>query len=229
MLITEKLLSLEEAANRLNVCKLTMRTWDNEGKLPAVKTKGGHRRYRESEILRFQGLEVPEEKENPDAVCVYARVSSHEQKQKGDLDRQKVRLLEACGKKKYIAEYVLTDVGSGISATRPKLKTLFGLVKDQKIKKVVVEHRDRLTRFAFGVYEAFFNSYGVEIEFLDDGTEKTYEQELVDDMIMLMSSFSSRIYGKRSAENKKARKLAKLTELAEQLKMPSAVEESVVQ
>jgi len=57
MLITEKLLSLEEAANRLNVCKLTLRTWDNEKKLPAVKTKGGHRRYRESDILKFQGHE----------------------------------------------------------------------------------------------------------------------------------------------------------------------------
>jgi putative resolvase len=216
MLITEKLLSLEEAASRLNVCKLTLRTWDNEKKLPAVKTKGGHRRYRESDILKFQGHDVPKKKDNPDVVCIYARVSSHEQKQKGDLDRQKARLLESCMAKKYQADFILCDVGSGMSSSRPKLKTLFGLVRERKINKVVLEHKDRLTRWHFGIFKEFFNSFGVEIEWVDEGVEKTYEQELVDDMITLMSSFSSRIYGKRSAENRKARKLAKMTEMMKQ-------------
>lgn len=212
MSITEKLLSLEEAANRLNVCKLTLRNWDNEGKLPAVKTKGGHRRYRESDILKFQGHDIPEQKV-VDAVAIYARVSSHEQRQKGDLDRQKGRLLEYCMGKKYQADFILTDVGSGMSCSRPKLKTLFKLVREGKIKKVVVEHKDRLTRWSFGVYKEFFDAFGVEIEWMDEGVEKSYEQELVDDMITLMSSFSSRIYGKRSAENRKQRKLQKMMEM----------------
>lgn len=71
------------------------------------------------------------------------------------------------------------------------------------ITKVVVEHKDRLTRFNFGVYERFFNSHGVVIECTEDKREKSYEQELVDDMISLMSSFSANFQktGKWSAEN----------------------------
>ena len=75
-------------------------------------------------------------------------------------------------------------------------------------------HKDRLTRFNFGVYEVFFLSHGVTVEWVEDNKSKTYEQELVDDMISLMSSFSSKIYGKRSAENRKKRKLDKLAAVA---------------
>lgn len=60
------------------------------------------------------------------------------------------------------------------------------------------------------MYERFFASHGVAIEWMDSGKSKTYEEELVDDMISLMSSFSSKIYGKRSAENRQRRKLEKL-------------------
>ena len=206
----ENLLTLEEAAKKLNVCKLTLRNWDNDGKLVSVRTKGGHRRYRESDIAKFQGVEVDKAAVNKDVVAVYARVSSHEQKTKGDLDRQKGRILETCLNLKYNAEYILCDVGSGMSSNRPRLKTLFNLVRERKINKVVVEHKDRLTRFHFGVFEEFFRSFDVVIEAIDDGKERTYEEELVNDMITLMSSFSSKIYGKRSAENRKQRKLAKL-------------------
>src|ERR1035437_9592541 len=112
----ENLLTLSQAAQKLNVCKLTLRNWDNEGKLVSVRTKGGHRRYRESDIAKFQGVEMDKAVVNKDVVAIYARVSSHEQKTKGDLDRQKGRILEACVNLKYNAEYILCDVGSGMSS-----------------------------------------------------------------------------------------------------------------
>jgi predicted site-specific integrase-resolvase len=104
-----------------------------------------------------------------------------------------------------------------MSSNRPRLKQLFKLVEDHAITKVIVEHKDRLTRFNFGVYERFFLSHGVTIEWVDSNKSKTYEEELVDDMISLMSSFSSKIYGKRSAENRKKRKLEKLTKMGAEL------------
>ena len=74
--------------------------------------------------------------------------------------------------------------------------------------------KDRLARFMVGFLHEFFNSHDVEIEWMSEILGKSYEQELVEDILSLMSSFSNKIYGKRSAENKKARKIAKQLEAA---------------
>lgn len=206
----DKLVNVSQAADMLGVSTKIMRLWDNEGKVEAVRTAGGHRRYRVSELEKLQGIKHEAEVKPKEAIAIYARVSSHEQKEKGDLARQKSRLVDYCLQKKYHVAYSLEDVGSGMSSNRSRLKRLFDLVEAHEITKVVVEHKDRLTRFNFGVYERYFKSHGVVVEYAEDKTNKTYEQELVDDMISLMSSFSSKIYGKRSAENRKKRKLEKL-------------------
>ncbi len=81
---------------------------------------------------------------------------------------------------------------------------------------MVVEHKDRLARFMVGFLHEFFVSHEVEIEWMSEILGKSYEQELVEDILSLMSSFSNKIYGKRSAENRKARKLQKLAEKVKQ-------------
>lgn len=206
----DKLVSISQASEMLGVSQKILRIWDKAGKVEPVRTAGGHRRYRLKDIEALQGIAHDEAAPKEDRVALYARVSSHEQKQKGDLDRQKTRITEYAVKKGYKIAHILEDVGSGMSSNRARLKRLFDLVTGHEITKVVVEHKDRLTRFNFGVYEQFFASHGVSIEWAEDAQSKTYEQELVDDMISLMSSFSSKIYGKRSAENRKKRKLEKL-------------------
>lgn len=74
-----------------------------------------------------------------------------------------------------------------------------------EIKKVIVEFKDRLTRFAFNYLSNFFASYGVEIELIEEILGKSYEQELVADMLILMASFSAKLYGKRSADRRKTK------------------------
>jgi len=202
----EKLITISEAARQLGVSMDALRKWDREGKMPAVRTAGGHRRYRQSDILNMQGLYS--EESNHNKVCVYCRVSSQDQKQKGDLDRQKSRILEYCAKKDYRVEGILVDVCSGMKGKRPKLKQLFRMVSGRRIDKVVIEYKDRLTRFMFEVFEEFFNSHGVEIECVAEVFPQSFENELVSDMLSLLSSFSSRIYGKRSADNRRKRKEA---------------------
>ena len=178
----------------------TLRFWDETGRFNALRTKGGHRRYRESAIETLQGL-VRDTRS--DTVVIYCRVSSHEQKQKGDLERQKLRVLEFCAKNKYRVECVFEEVASGLSESRPTLQRLFTLVTQRKISRVVVEYKDRLTRFLFGVFSSFFESYGVTIEWCEDVLPKSYEAEFVEDMLALLASFSAKIYGKRSAERRK--------------------------
>jgi len=206
----DRLLTVAEATKMLGVHDDTVRRWGDEGTLLMVRTPGGHRRYPLSGVRAFLGDKPPESvKDNTIRVAVYCRVSSHEQKQKGDLERQVGRVSAHCIGKKYHVLEVLEVVGSGMSDNRPRLRKLFGLVDGRKIDRVVVEHKDRLSRFGFGLLEAYFQSHGVTIEWTNEVLGKKYEDELVEDILSLMASFSARIYGKRSAENR--RKKAAIT------------------
>lgn len=204
----EQLITIKKAAEMLGVSQWTLRRY-TQGYLPSVATGGGHRRYRLSDIVKLQGSLLEPVIENPNCVAVYCRVSSSEQKTKGDLDRQKLRLIDHCVSKKYKTDYIFEEVGSGMSDTRKKLHKLFELVIGRKINKVIVEHKDRLARFNFRIYETFFNSYGVQIEYVEETLPKSFEDELVEDMLSLLSSFSAKIYGKRASENKKKNRAAK--------------------
>ena len=201
----KQLLNMKEAMNYLNVSKVTLQRWDNSGKLKAVRTAGGHRRFKLCDLEKLAGTET-EEIDNRDVIAAtYARCSTSDQKQHGDIDRQSQRLSEYCAKKRYKVEHIIKDMGSGINDKRKGFVKLCKLVTEQKINKVVIEHKDRLTRFQYNLIEFFFHSYGVDIE-LTDKKEYTEQEELVNDMMMLIASFSGRLYSARARENNKKRK-----------------------
>lgn len=192
----------------LGVDITTLRYWDKTDKLKPQRTMGGHRRYLLSDIKKLQGIDPPSDNsERPNQVAIYARVSSHEQKQKGDLERQKGRLLEYCVKKRYEVRHIFEEVGSGMSDTRAKLNRLCDVSEKREISKVIVEHKDRLTRFNYKLYERYFKSLGVEVVIVEETLPKSYEAELVEDIMSLVASSSSKVYGKRSAENRKKKGL----------------------
>lgn len=93
---------------------------------------------------------------------------------------------------------VLKEVGSGLNDKRKKLLELIALVVNNRVNRVFVTYRDRLTRFGFNYLETVFNAYGVEIVTVKQDSEKrSVEQELVDDMMALIVSFSGKLYGLR--------------------------------
>lgn len=201
----DRLLTLDETKNLLGVSKSTLQRWDREGRLIAQRTEGGHRRYRQSEIERLIGESSGEKPGSKDVVAAtYARCSTQDQKQHGDIDRQSARLSEYCAKKKYRVEYIIKDVGSGLNDRRKGFVQLCNLVVSGKINRVVIEHKDRLTRFQFNLIEFFFKSYGVEIE-VTDRKECTEQEEFVNDMMMLIASFSGKLYSMRARENRRNR------------------------
>jgi excisionase family DNA binding protein len=198
----DKLLTPEQVCDALKVSIQTLRLWDKSGKLLAIRTPGNHRRYKESDIDKFIRSEKPENK-GEESVLLYSRVSSGEQKTKGDLDRQNSRLTEYCAKKNYKVSYIFMEVGSGMNDSRAKLQQAMKLAVESKITKIVVEHKDRLIRFNFNILKIFFESHGVEVEYVEETLPQTYEAELIEDMLSLMASFSAKIYSKRSAEKRK--------------------------
>lgn len=197
-----KMVSIKKASEILGVSKSTLRRWDEEGKLKPHRTgTRGHRRYDTDELNGYMGI-AKQEIANDLGVAVYCRVSSADQKSHGDLERQKLRLLEYCASQHYRVDYVMDEVGSGMNDKRKKLRKLMKLAREHKINKLVIERYDRLTRFNYELLVEYFESHGVKIEFLDNVLGTSFESDLVKDILSIIMVFSAKLYGKRSKENK---------------------------
>jgi putative resolvase len=189
----EKLYTLKEAKRLLGVTTRTIQRWDKAGKIRVVRTIGGRRRIPESEIKRILGLK--EER----VVVGYARVSSTTQKD--DLERQKQLIHSYAKDKGYGNIQILSDVGSGINENRKSFLKLLDMVTSKKVSKVIIAYEDRLTRFGFETLRKFFQVFGTEIEVINN-EEKTPNEELVEDLITIVSHFAGKLYGLRSHKYK---------------------------
>lgn len=197
-------LTIKEASEMLGISTETLRNWERDNKITPTYTTGGHRRFPRIEIEKLAGTyQEPTIPVQQNRTAIYCRVSSHEQKQKGDLERQVGRMTTEALKRNYSIVSVLDEVGSGMNDNRKKLQKLFELVESKQIDIVFIEHKDRLSRFCFNYLVSYFQSYGVKIEMVEDVIGKGYEQELVEDILSLMASFSAKIYGRRSSQNRK--------------------------
>nr|WP_246112331.1 IS607 family transposase [Thermococcus aciditolerans] len=173
---------------------MTVLRWIKAGKLKAHRI-GKEYRVPESEIKRILEGKIPNK------VVIYARVSSRDQKE--DLERQVEYLKNYSSSKGYQVAKILTDISSGLNENRKGLKQLFKLIESGEVTKVVITHRDRITRFGFKYLEQYFNSHGVEIEVIFDDEEKTPEKELVEDLLAIVTSFAGKLYGMRSHKKKR--------------------------
>ena len=201
----DKLYSISKTADILGVSQKTLRVWDKQNKLIPVLTSGGHRRYKESDINAFIGIE-PISNDNKEICVIYARVSSQKQKTSGDLDRQSQRLSEYCAKHNLYVEHIIKDVGSGLNDKRIGFNQLTNLVITGKVNKVIIEHKDRLTRFQFNFIKKIFETFDVDIIVIDDKDEISDAEELTRDMMSLLACFSEKYYGKRSLERRRQNK-----------------------
>jgi putative resolvase len=203
----DQLIPVERAAKMLGVHPKTVRHWDEQGKIRVVRTPGGKRRVPESEIRRLRGEAPPATKQR--VLAVYGRVSSHDQKAHGDLERQvaHIRTVMEQGAAPPFAEVIpVTDVASGLSDRRTGMQRLMSLAREGRITDLAITYKDRLTRFGFGYLEQFFTGYGVRIHVVDGGEDKkSLQEELVEDLISIVTSFSGKLYGLRS--HGKAREL----------------------
>jgi predicted site-specific integrase-resolvase len=127
-------------------------------------------------------------------VALYARVSSADQKT--DLDRQIARLVLYASEKQLPISQTITEIGSGLNGHRPKL---LRLLRDESINVILVEHRDRLMRFGCEYLEAALSCQGRRLMIVEESEVK---DDLVRDMIEVLTSFCARLYGRRAGRNK---------------------------
>lgn len=177
-------LSSIEYQKRYNISPQLFYLWRTTGKL---QTK---------ELVKNHHLVWVEDEPNndPRVVAVYGRVSTSKQKQ--DLSNQ-IDVL-----KKYVISNglnpkVFSDIDSGMNEKRPGLISLMNEITQNKISKVVISHKDRLTRFGFGYLETIFKMYNTEIEIINLEDDKSFQEELTEDLIAIIHHFSMKFYGKR--------------------------------
>jgi putative resolvase len=193
----EKLYKLSEFARLIGVSRSAVIKWIKSGKVRAVNIHG--RWYiPESELERltkgfYTGLK---------RFAIYARVSGNTQKD--DLERQITSLEDYVRKHFPQAEHVVVkDIASGLKEDRRGLRKLIEMARKRQVDAIVVAYKDRLTRFGFTYLKELFEAYGVRVIVAFHEEPKDYYQELVEDLIAVVTSFASRIYGKRSHKYKK--------------------------
>ena len=180
----------------LGVTAQTLRNWDKEGKLkPSYVKSNGYRYYSEDSILSYTQERKTKKNIN---VIGYARVSS--KKQSDDLERQ-VNNLKTYLDSKYNEYEIITDIGSSINYTKPGLKKLIEKINRKEVDLIIFLYKDRLLRFGFELVEYFAELNNVKIEVLDK-IDKNQDQELVEDLVQIITVFSCKIQGKRKNKAK---------------------------
>lgn len=201
---TKNMYRVHEVAQILGVTTTTIRNYDKDGKLKTCRTEGNHRMIMREDLIAFldsKGIIVNDISENRRDI-IYARVSSHDQKQSGDLDRQAMYIIDKVDN--LISPLILKEVGSGLNDNRVQLQKLLKMVTNNEVRNVYITYKDRLTRFGYHYLETMFLAHDVNIIVVkDEKLDKSVQEELVEDMMTLIASFSGKLYGMRSKKNKK--------------------------
>jgi predicted site-specific integrase-resolvase len=171
-----------------------LRRWEKLGKLISkFRTFGKHRRYN---IFDVQRLFNKNKRIN---IC-YARVSSHDQKK--DLVTQGEFLLDFCKNKNVENVELINDLGSGLNFKKKSLKRLMDLIIHSKIDTIYLTHKDRLLRFGSELVINIAKQFGTKVEILNTKIA-SFEEQLANDVLEIITVCSARLYGSRSHKNKK--------------------------
>lgn len=202
----ERYISIGKAAKYLGVSINTLRVWEKKEILVPERTPTGHRRYKMSQVDSF---EVRKYSRVQKTVFLYARVSTQKQADAGNLDRQVGRLTEYATTNKHVIQAVFRDIASGLNENRKGLQKLLEAVKETDNALVIIEYKDRLARFGYEYIKKYISDFGGQVVIVEE-KDVNEQQELVEDLIAITTSFSARIYGKRGG--RVAKKLAEAIE-----------------
>jgi predicted site-specific integrase-resolvase len=165
----------------------------------SITYQSAHRLFKQNKVPNARQLpsgtivvDEPEIKEKPEHNVVYARVSSSENK--NNLDSQAKRISEFCAARGWEVHEIIKETASGLNDKRPKLQKI---LSDKKATRIIIEHKDRLTRFGFAYIDTLFDGEIVVINHVNED-----ESDLMQDFVSLVTSFCTRLYGKRRSKRK---------------------------
>lgn len=190
--------SIGVAAKEAGVHVDTIRNWEKKGYIKSERTPSNRKRFDLNAVISYANANKPKPQEK--VTAIYARVSTPSRK--SDLDFQKQVLELHCAAKgwQYI---IIEDIGSGLNFKKQGLLKLINLIENNKIERILLNYKDRLLRYGNEIIYEICKYHNIEIVVLSESESKTYEEELVDDVLSVITVFSAKLYGSRSHKNKK--------------------------
>ena len=185
------MIKISKLAKDLGVTKVTLYNWRLKGQIEFVKSSTGRNFVTQDTYNKFLGIKTDKEEK----VVIYCRVSSTVNST--NLKTQTDRLVNYCNAKGYKVHKIVTEFGSGINDKRPKLEKL---LTELDFTKIVVEHKDRLSRMGFNFLEILCKTHKKEIEVVN--SVDTDEEDIVQDFVSIITSYCAKIYGKRRSKRK---------------------------
>jgi len=187
--------SISKMAKRVGVSISTLRRWDDSGELVAKRHNSGHRFYDESDVRKVLHIQLEDQRRN----IVYCRVSSANQKD--DLASQ-VKAMEAfCLNGSISIDEWVEEIGGGMNFKRKKFLLLFNQISNGEVRTLYIAHKDRLVRFGFDLIEHTAKLNGCEIVVVNQESLSP-QQEMIEDLLAIVHTFSCRLYGLRSYKKK---------------------------
>lgn len=187
----------------LNISRITLMKYLKVGYISATKLPNGRYEYDENSVFAFIGNK--KEKKNKKIIS-YSRVST--QNQKEQLKEQTQRIYNSCISRGIKLDEQIEDIKSGMSSDRKGFNYVCQEIIKGNVELLIIENKDRLLRFGYEMFEEFFKYFGTKILVLNDTLEnKTYEQELTEDLISIIHYFTMKSYSHRRKLNKLRKEL----------------------
>lgn len=185
-----------EFAKRVGKSPSTIRRWDRENIIKPMRSAGGHRYYTEDHIRKALGIHIKEEDRR---TVVYCRVSSRNQQD--DLQSQVESMRTFCLGAGIAVDNWLSEIGGGLNFKRKIFLQLIKDIEAGEIKHILIAHKDRLTRFGFDLIGWFADQHDCKITVVNQ-EQLSPQEELVEDLMSIIHTFSCRLYGLRSYKKK---------------------------
>lgn len=196
-----------DVAKMLGVVPMTVIGYDNKGIMSFERTVTNRRIISKENLIKYLdsvGLYIDDTINNSRYDAVYSRVSTHRQAERGDLNTQVNTILAFAAQHNPVNIKVYKDIGSGLNDNRKELNNLINDIQQDKISRLFITYKDRLTRFGFNYLQEICKFHNTEIiQVSNEIVEKSLQQdELVEDLISIIHSFSGKLYGLRKSQLK---------------------------
>jgi DNA binding domain, excisionase family len=196
--LTKEYYKSGELAKMIGVQTRTVQTYCLKGEIQSIIMPNSKRIISREEVVKYLEKSGLLYHDSCKQDVIYARVSTHKQKERGDLDKQIDYITKEVVKMNPKDVIIYQEVGSGLNDNRKELNKILKLVMQNKIDRIFILYKDRLTRFGFNYIETICNHFNTKIVVLSKEKEdKSIQEELAEDIISIIHSFSSKLYGMR--------------------------------
>ena len=192
--LTKEYYKTGELAKMIGKQTRTVQSYCTRGEINSIIIPSGKRIISKDEVIKYLKKSNLLYEDDNKIDLIYARVSTNKQKNRGDLDRQIEYITREIITKNPKNLKIFSEVGSGLNDNRKELKKFLDMVMNDQIDRIFILYKDRLTRFGFNYLEQICNKFGTEIIVILE----EIQEELAEDIISIIHSFSSKLYGMRN-------------------------------